>query len=132
MKPCKAVTSFSVSRWLKKGLSIAGIDTMMFKDHSTLVASITNVDVTVVSVCEIMKQEQWSNKSTFQKFYKKEIIDHSGTFQASILSNVIWREVVTSVTSSFKRKRRDSVLDCPVTFRKWNLGLLQGGYSIDF
>lgn len=75
VKPCKAVTSFSVSRWLKKGLSIAGIDTMMFKDHSTLVASITNVDVTVVSVvCETMKQEQWSNKSTFQKFTKKKLL----------------------------------------------------------
>ena len=52
-----------------------------------------------------MKQGQWSNNSTFQKFYKKEIIDHSESIQASILSNVLWREVVTALISSFKYKR---------------------------
>ena len=69
-----------------------------------------------VSVCDTIKQGQWSNKSTFQKFYKKEIIDHSETFPASILSNVPPRRVVTAMISSFEQNRWDSLVDCPTTF----------------
>ena len=61
----------------------------MFKGHSTRTASATKADVTGVPVCDIMKEGQWSNKSTFQKFYKKEIIDHNEIFRASILGNVL-------------------------------------------
>ena len=46
-------------------------DTRMFKSHSTHTTSITKADVTVAPVRDIMKQGQWSNKSTIQKFYKK-------------------------------------------------------------
>ena len=89
VKPHKAVTSSTVSRWLKEGLAVAGIDARMFKGHSTRTASSTKSDVTGVSVCDIIKQGQRSNKSTFQKFYKKEIIDYSESFQGTILSNVL-------------------------------------------
>lgn len=56
---------------------MAGIDIRMFKSHSTYAASTTIADLTGVSVCDTVKQEQWSNKSTFYRFYKKGAIDWS-------------------------------------------------------
>ena len=72
---------------------------------TTCAASTTKADVTGASVCDIMNKGQLPNISTFQKFYKKEIVDHSLLFQPSILSNVISREVVIAMTPNFKRKR---------------------------
>ena len=69
----------SFANGFAKGLPMAGIDTRIFKVHSTRAASTTEADVTGVFVCDIKKQRQWSNKSTFQNFYKKEIIDDSET-----------------------------------------------------
>lgn len=37
----------------------------------------------------------------FKSFTKKEIIDHRGTFQAGILTNVLSRELVSAMVSSF-------------------------------
>ena len=51
-KTHKAVASSTVSRWLKEGFSIAGIDTRVFEGHSIHTAA----DVTRVSICDIMKQ----------------------------------------------------------------------------
>ena len=77
------------------------------------------------SVCsrDKMKQVQLSYKFTFQKLYKKDFIDHSETSQANILRNVHWKEVVTVMTTNFKGKQGESVLDCPTTFTKWIWGL---------
>ena len=94
MKPHKAATSSTVWWWLKEGCFVNGTDTRMFKSNLARAASTTKFDVTGVSVCDIMKQGQWYNKSTFQSFYTKEIIDH---FQGSILSNIFWH-VVTAMT----------------------------------
>ena len=58
MKSHKAVTSFTVSRWFRDDPSMAGIDIRMFKSHSTYAASTTIADVTGVSVCDTVKQEQ--------------------------------------------------------------------------
>ena len=41
VKPHKAVTSSTVSRWLKEGWPIAGIDASMFMGHSTRADSTT-------------------------------------------------------------------------------------------
>ena len=83
------MTSSTVSKRLKEGFSITGIDIRMSEGHSTRAASTTNADVTGVSLCDIIKQGQWSNKSTFQKFYKKEVIDYNETSQVSTLNNVL-------------------------------------------
>ena len=58
MKPDKALTSFTVLRWFRDGLSMAGTDIRMFKSHSTYAASTTIADLTGVSVCDTVKQEQ--------------------------------------------------------------------------
>lgn len=58
MKPHKALTSFTVLRWFRNGLSMAGIDIRMFKSHSTYAASTAIADLSGVSVCDTVKQEQ--------------------------------------------------------------------------
>lgn len=50
VKPHKTVVSITISKWLKEGLSMAGIDIRMFKGHSTRAVSITEADVTGVSL----------------------------------------------------------------------------------
>ena len=89
VKSHKAVTSSTVSKWLKEGLLITEIDSRMFKGHPTRAASTTKADVPEGSVYDVMKKGQLPNNYTFQKFYKKDFIDHSETFQASISSNVL-------------------------------------------
>ena len=70
----------------------------MFKSPLTRAASATKIDVTGVTVCDILKQGQWYNKCKFQSFCTKETIDHSETFQGSILSNIFSQDLVTAMT----------------------------------
>ena len=86
-KPHKPVCSSTVSRWLKQILGLAGIDTSIFKGHSTRSASSSKAEVSGASVSDIMKQGHWSRTSTFQRFYKKEILDPSAIYQAAVLNN---------------------------------------------
>ena len=76
-------------KWLKKGTCLAGINKSLLKDLSTRVASTTKVNVSGVAGFDLMEKGQWSNRSTYQKIYKREIIDHSKTFQANILNNMV-------------------------------------------
>lgn len=73
-KPHKPVSRDSISRWIKKVLLEAGIDTSMFKAHSTRAASSSAAKRDCVPIEEIMKSAGWSNSNTFHKFYDKIII----------------------------------------------------------
>ena len=64
VKPHKALSFSTVSRRLKQILEIAGIDTDIFKVHSTRAALSTKADISEVSVSDIMKH-YWSRDSTF-------------------------------------------------------------------
>ena len=66
----------------------AGIDMSKFKAHSTRAAAVSKVPLSGLSVIEIAKLGDWSNATTFFKFYKKEIQVPSSesTVQDSILS----------------------------------------------
>ena len=72
IEPHKPVVTSTVSGWLVKTLSLAGIDTTVFKGHSTRSASTTKALSQGVSIEEILKTAQWSSESTFRKFYYKE------------------------------------------------------------
>ena len=56
VKSHKSMSSYTVSRWLKEGLPMAGFDARMRKGISTRAASTTKANVTGVPVCHIMKQ----------------------------------------------------------------------------
>ena len=53
-----------VSTWLKQILEVAGIDTDIFKVHSTRAALSSKADICEVSVSDIMKH-YWPRDSTF-------------------------------------------------------------------
>ncbi len=72
-KPHKAVLRDTISRWVKMGLSAAGIDTTVFTPHSTRAASTSKAKARSVSMDVIMSLAGWSKATIFQWFYNKEI-----------------------------------------------------------
>ena len=86
IKPHKPVSPSTVSRWLGQVLAMAGINTEVFKAHSTRAASSSKAEVTGVSLTDIIKQGNWSQASTFQRFYRKSIKEYDSNFQSGILN----------------------------------------------
>lgn len=83
-KPHKPVKACSISRWIKETLSDAGVDTAIFKGHSTRAASTSAASVKGVSVNDIMAMAGWSRSSTFKRFYHRHI---TNDFTRSILQS---------------------------------------------
>ena len=81
MKPHGPVVSSTVSGWLKKVLGQAGINTDIFKGHSTRSASSSKVGMKGAPIQEILKRGSWSSERTRQSFYNKEIIQQGELFQ---------------------------------------------------
>lgn len=75
-KPHKKVTSQTLSRWIKDMLANSGINTNLFKAHSTRHASTSAASRAGVSIDEIRKTAGWTeNSSVFAKFYNCQIKD---------------------------------------------------------
>ena len=66
---------------LKKTLKQAGINTDLFKAHSTRSASSSKASVDGVPLAEILKRGSWPHHSTWQRFYNKHIIQNGHVFQ---------------------------------------------------
>jgi len=69
----KPVVTCTVSRWLVIMLTLTGIDTELFKAHSTRSASTTKALNQRVSLNEIVKRGQWTSESTFRNFITKDM-----------------------------------------------------------
>ena len=80
-KPHGPAQSSTISNWLKKVLKKSGIKTEMFKAHSFRGASTSKAKVNGASLEDILKRGSWSNQSTWQKFYRKKIVQESMGFQ---------------------------------------------------
>ena len=63
------MTSQHIANWLKDILGKAGIDTSVFKAHSVRGDSSTAASMKGVSIEDILRTADWSNDSTFQRFY---------------------------------------------------------------
>lgn len=84
--PHNAVTSQTISRWLKLLLSEAGIDTSIFKAHSYRHSSTTKAAEMGVSIDVIFSRAGWTRSSSmFARYYKKQI-DNRYSFANAILS----------------------------------------------
>ena len=59
-----AVVSCTISGWLKKTLKQAGINTDLFKAHSTRSTSSSKASVGWAPLVEILKRGSWSHHST--------------------------------------------------------------------
>lgn len=70
-KPHQRVTSQTIARWIKEVLEAAGIDTQVFKAHSTRSASTSAANKGHFPVTKILAQAGWANERTFRKYYNK-------------------------------------------------------------
>ena len=69
----KAVCTATISRWIRTVMSRAGVDTDMFKAHSTRAAVASKAKAAHVPIKDIMDKAGWSRESTFAKFYDKKV-----------------------------------------------------------
>ena len=67
-------------------LSLAGIDTQLFKAHSLRSASTSKVAGLGLQLKDILDNGNWSNESTWQKYYHKRIKGVSARYQEALLT----------------------------------------------
>ena len=83
-KPHHKVTTQTIARWLKRTLTIAGIDVTKYKAHSTRAASTSAAGNSDVPVSTILEQAGWASEKTFQVFYQKPV-DTRTSFTEAVL-----------------------------------------------
>ena len=87
-KPHKEVCTQTISRWLKTTLSKCGIDTIIFKGHSTRHASTSTALEKGVDIETIRKTAGWSaNSKVFATFYNLPVVEDNPNFAFSVLNN---------------------------------------------
>ena len=72
-KPQKPVSSTTLSHWVKNCLLEAGIDNQVFKAHSTSGAATSAALRAGISIPERVHLADWSNETTFKKFYYRPV-----------------------------------------------------------
>ena len=65
----------------------SGIDTDTFTAHSTRSASTSKAGLQGASIKDILKQGPWSNKSTWQRFYNKNIVVEGQIFEKMVFKS---------------------------------------------
>ena len=74
-------------------MQVAGIDTSIFKPHSTRVASTSKANSRQVPINSILKVASWSTDCVFNKFYNKPVQNSNSTgFGQAILSATVNEE----------------------------------------
>ena len=73
VKPNGPASKDTISRWLKQVMTAAGIDTSIFKPHSTRSAATSAAKVADVPLDEIMATAGWRSSSVFAVFYNKPL-----------------------------------------------------------
>ena len=87
IKPNKAVSRYTISRWTKQVLTNSGIDTKMFTSHSTRAASATKAHQKEIPLDTILNTIGWESAKTFQKYYHKPVLGSRGaTLAEAVLS----------------------------------------------
>ena len=81
------VSKDTISRWIKETLRLAGIDTDVYKAHSTRSASISESFALKVNLEHVglLSRARWTNASTFARFYHKPL-DGEMVYQDALLS----------------------------------------------
>ncbi len=82
--PHEPVSTDTLARWIRSVLTLAGIDTKIFKAHSVRAAS-SSAASRFVPIEDILRKGKWASEHTFTKFYKKPI--HTNAYQSSILNS---------------------------------------------
>jgi site-specific recombinase XerD len=74
-RPHRPVAKATITRWMCDVLYAAGIDSTIFKAHSTRAASTSAAAKKHLPLDDIIKMGDWTSPSTFQRFYYKPTID---------------------------------------------------------
>ena len=75
IKPHKAVSSDTISRWCKGMLSDAGITPDLFTPHSSRSAASSKSLLAGIPICDILKHAGWRSERTFASRYNKVVIE---------------------------------------------------------
>lgn len=81
-RPHGPASKDTIARWIKQVLSEAGIDTNVFKAHSTRSASTSAAKSAAVPIQDILGAAGWSSDSVFGKYYNKPIQENSSYAEA--------------------------------------------------
>ncbi|KAI9565203.1 reverse transcriptase [Daphnia sinensis] len=73
IRPFGSVSGNTLARWIKEYLSEAGIDTTIFSAHSTRGAAASGAARSGISMDSILRAGDWSNETTFAKYYNRKI-----------------------------------------------------------
>lgn len=73
IRPHKAVSRDTISRWTKNFMIAAGIDTSMYKSHSTRAASTSALVAKQFDIKDIIGAAGWTKEETFHRFYNRNI-----------------------------------------------------------
>lgn len=85
-RPHKPVSRATISRWVKVVMVAAGINTGIFKPHSTRAASTSAAAAKDTPLDVILSTAGWNSSGTFGKFYNKNIQpSQTDTFGYNIL-----------------------------------------------
>ena len=88
-KPFRPVSPQTISHWIRDIMNLAGIDTSVFKAHSTRAASSSKASNQGVPLEEILLMADWSGQSTFLKFYSKPLAPES-SYSRAVLNLCKW------------------------------------------
>ena len=69
IKPHGHVSTDTLARWVKQVFHLAGIDTSIFKAHSTRGAATSALFFKGAPIKHILSLANWSNERTFRRFY---------------------------------------------------------------
>ena len=72
-KPHHPASKDTLARWVKEVMQNSGIDTTVFKPHSTRGASNSKALQMGMPLEQVLKRGQWSNAYTFFQYYYREI-----------------------------------------------------------
>ena len=85
-KPHGPVTVDTIRRWVLVVLKEAGINTTVFKAHSTRSASCSAAFRKKVSLKSILKAGLWRSQNVFTKFYNRDVQEIDASFAKGVLS----------------------------------------------
>ena len=85
-KPHMPVVKCTIANWITDMLSLSGIDTKKFKAHSVRSAASSKVSDRGFSATEILSMGNWSNQTTWERFYHKKVRSSTENFQSALLN----------------------------------------------
>ena len=90
-KPHRAVSTDTISGWIKTTLHAAGIDIQVFGAHSTRGAATSAAARQGAPLDVILRAADWKSVFTFARFYKRDVTSRpGGAFGSAVLGTMKW------------------------------------------